>query len=376
MTSLTMVALSGGVDSATTAWLLQQQGETVETMFMKNWEGDDHSDGCTAEQDASDARAVASQLGLPFHARNFATEYWENVFEQFLAELSLGRTPNPDILCNREIKFKAFLDHALALGADYIATGHYARVSIDSDGTAHLLKGIDPNKDQSYFLHALDQHQLQKARFPLGELTKTDVRAFASEAKLPVAKKKDSTGICFIGERRFETFIDHYLKATPGPIFSTDGQRVGTHSGLIHYTLGQRKGLSIGGLRNFPEAPWFVAHKDLKTNSLWVCQDTQHPTLMADRLWADQAHWISGHPPSATQPITAKIRYRQADQTCTVVSHNESQVEVLFDEPQRAVTPGQSVVFYDQEVCLGGAVISHSNVSLPQGLSSDDLTAA
>lgn len=365
-----MVALSGGVDSATTAWLLQQRGERIETMFMKNWEGDDQTDGCTAEQDASDARDVANQLGLPFHARNFATEYWENVFEQFLAELALGRTPNPDILCNREIKFKAFLEHALALGADCIATGHYARVSIDADGTAHLLKGIDPDKDQSYFLHALDQHQLQKARFPLGEMTKAKVREFASKAKLPVAKKKDSTGICFIGERRFETFIDHYLKATPGPIFSTDGQRVGTHSGLIHYTLGQRKGLSIGGLKDYPEAPWFVAHKDLKTNSLWVCQDTHHPTLMADRLWAEQTHWISGQAPSATHAITAKIRYRQADQKCTVVCDDKGQVEVIFNELQRAVTPGQSVVFYDQEVCLGGAVISHANVATPQGLSS------
>lgn len=365
-----MVALSGGVDSATTAWLLKSQGMPIETMFMKNWEGEDLHGGCTAEEDAADARAVAQALGVAFHPRNFATEYWENVFEHFLSELKLGRTPNPDILCNREIKFKAFLEHALELGADEIATGHYARRRDETNGQASLLKGLDTNKDQSYFLYALNQDQLRRARFPLGELTKEAVRAMAKQANLPVAAKKDSTGICFIGERNFEAFVDNYLQAIPGPIYAVDGTLIGEHSGLIHYTLGQRKGLSIGGLRNYPEAPWFVAHKDLERNALYVCQASNDPTLMADRLWAQQVHWISGAAPTDTTKLTAKIRYRQSDQPCSLTLLHDNSVFVQFDHHQRAVTPGQSIVFYQGEVCLGGAVIERSNATLPRGLAS------
>ncbi len=362
-----MVALSGGVDSATTAWLLQRQGESVAAMFMKNWEGDDHVDGCTAEADAADARAVAEQLGIDFYARNFATEYWENVFETFLAELKAGRTPNPDILCNREIKFKAFLDHAIELGAACIATGHYARRRVLDDGSVALFKGVDHNKDQSYFLHALDQAQLEKARFPLGELTKDQVRRWAEQAQLPVAHKKDSTGICFIGERRFDAFIDDYLTGQPGPIVcADDGSVVGTHTGLMHYTLGQRKGLAIGGLKHHPEAPWFVVEKDLQHNTLYAAQDSHHPMLMSTQLQAHQAHWIAATPPALGRPLTAKIRYRQADQPCQITAIDGDAITVRFDAPQRAATPGQSIVFYRGEQCLGGAVITETNAVKPE----------
>jgi len=364
----TMVALSGGVDSATTAWLLKEQGQSIAAMFMKNWEGDDQTSGCSAEEDAKDARAVAELLDIPFYARNFATEYWENVFETFLEELKKGRTPNPDILCNREIKFKAFLEHAQALGADVIATGHYARRRVLDDGSVALLKGLDENKDQSYFLYALDQAQLDKARFPLGEYTKEAVRDMAHQANLPVADKKDSTGICFIGERRFDAFIDDYLKAVPGPILSVDGEPIGEHSGLIHYTLGQRKGLAIGGLRDHPEAPWFVVYKDLQHNTLYAAQDSTHKTLMATKLRADQVHWISGQTPQLDQLLHAKIRYRQPDQACRIIAIDDDRIEVEFDHPQRAVTPGQSIVFYDGEVCLGGAIIDQSNAPKPPAL--------
>lgn len=363
-----MVALSGGVDSATTAWLLKQKGHSIAAMFMKNWEGDDQTNGCTAEEDAEDARAVAEVLGIPFYGRNFATEYWENVFETFLEELRKGRTPNPDILCNREIKFKAFLDHAQALGADVIATGHYARRRVLDDGTVALLKGLDGNKDQSYFLYALDQAQLDKARFPLGEYTKGAVREMAHKANLPVADKKDSTGICFIGERRFDAFIDDYLKAVPGPILTVDGEHIGEHSGLIHYTLGQRKGLAVGGLRNHPEAPWFVVYKDLVNNTLYAAQNSTHETLMATWLSAEQVHWISGQPPALNQPLHAKIRYRQPDQACQIVDLTDDRIEVSFNQAQRAVTPGQSIVFYEGEICLGGAIIDQSNAPKPHAL--------
>lgn len=363
-----MVALSGGVDSATTAWLLKQQGEPIAAMFMKNWEGDDPTQGCSAEEDAKDAERVARALDIPFFARNFATEYWEDVFEHFLAELDKGRTPNPDILCNREIKFKAFLEHALSLGATAMATGHYARRRVNPDGSFSLLKGIDNNKDQSYFLYALDQHQLQFARFPLGELTKEQVRALALQADLPVATKKDSTGICFIGERRFNAFVDDYLKGTPGPIKTLDGQVIGQHTGLMHYTLGQRKGLSIGGLKAFPEAPWFVAYKDLAHNTLYVTQNTHDETLMSNQLWADQAHWINNKAPALNLPLTAKIRYRQPDQSCQIVASEGGRIQVLFDEPQRAVTPGQSIVFYHDDECLGGAIIDRGNAPVPAAI--------
>ena len=368
-----MVALSGGVDSSVTAWLLKQQGHAISGMFMKNWEEDDDASGCSAEEDAADAKQVADLLGIPFHGRNFSLEYWESVFEHFLAELNAGRTPNPDILCNREIKFKAFVEHAQDLGADLIATGHYARRRDNPDGSASLLKGLDANKDQSYFLHALTQSQLQKACFPLGELDKTEVRDMAESAGLPVARKKDSTGICFIGERNFDAFIDRYLRSEPGPIVSHRGETIGQHRGLIHYTLGQRKGLDIGGLKNYPEAPWFVACKVLEDNSLVAVQDSQHPWLMADRLDAIDMNWISGRSPEPGRKLGAKIRYRQNDQACTVIAADGDHLTLKFDVPQRAVTAGQSVVLYAGDECLGGGVIATSNAPWPEVL---DATAA
>jgi tRNA-uridine 2-sulfurtransferase len=363
-----MVALSGGVDSATTAWLLQQRGERIAAMFMKNWEEDDPDSGCTAQADAADARRVAEALDIEFHGRNFATEYWEDVFEHFLAELRAGRTPNPDILCNREIKFKAFVEHARDLGAEQIATGHYARRRDNADGSVSLLKGVDNAKDQSYFLHALTQEQLQCALFPLGELEKTEVRRLAAEADLPVATKKDSTGICFIGERNFDAFIDRYLNSEPGDIQTPEGQVIGRHHGLIHYTLGQRKGLEVGGLKDFPEAPWYVACKDLTSNSLVVVQDSNHELLMSSHLTATGLNWISGQAPATGQRLAAKIRYRQADQACTIVHSGQNVLEIEFNQPQRAVTPGQSVVLYDGDECLGGGVIVAGNAPRPQSL--------
>jgi tRNA-uridine 2-sulfurtransferase len=361
-----MVALSGGVDSSTTAWLLKQQGCSIAAMFMKNWEEEDADSGCTAEEDAADARQVAEILGIEFHARNFATEYWEDVFEHFLAELKAGRTPNPDILCNREIKFKAFVEHARDLGAEWIATGHYARRRDNPDGSVSLLKGVDPGKDQSYFLHALTQDQLRHTLFPLGELEKPEVRRLAAEASLPVAAKKDSTGICFIGERNFDAFIARYLDAEPGEIRTPEGQLIGQHRGLIHYTLGQRKGLDIGGLKDFPEAPWFVAHKDLENNVLYAVQDTHHPMLMSTRLHAAGLSWIRGQPPAPGTRLAAKVRYRQPDQACTVIDSADGQLELAFDQAQRAVTPGQSVVLYDGDECLGGGVITSCNAPRPE----------
>jgi len=360
-----MVAMSGGVDSSVTAWLLKEQGQAIAGMFMKNWEEDDASSGCTAEEDAADARQVAERLGIRFHARNFATEYWESVFEHFLAELKAGRTPNPDVLCNREIKFKAFVEHAADLGAARIATGHYARRRDNPDGSVSLLKGVDGAKDQSYFLHALTQDQLQRAFFPLGELDKQQVRELASRAGLEVATKKDSTGICFIGERNFDSFVDRYLRSEPGDILSADGRLIGQHNGLIHYTLGQRKGLDIGGLKDFPEAPWYVAFKDIERNRLIAVQDTHHPLLMSTQLEATDMNWISGKPVPVGTRLTAKVRYRQPDQDCCVLACDGHRIRLAFDRPQRAVTPGQSVVIYDQEVCLGGGVIESSNAPLP-----------
>lgn len=360
-----MVALSGGVDSATTAWLLQRQGHSIAGMFMKNWEDDDAQSGCSAEDDAADARAVCDLLEIPFHGRNFSVEYWEEVFEHFLAELAAGRTPNPDVLCNREIKFKAFIDHARDLGAEEIATGHYARRRDNPDGSVSLLKGRDAGKDQSYFLYALTQQQLARARFPLGELEKSEVRRLAEQAGLPVADKKDSTGICFIGERRFDAFIDRYLRSEPGPIRTEDGTEIGRHSGLIHYTLGQRKGLKIGGLSDFPEGAWFVAGKDPAQNALCAVQDSGHRLLMSDQLSAGQLNWIDGRPPRPGRRLAAKVRYRQRDQACTVEQCSDTRLHLRFDEPQRAVTPGQSVVLYDGEECLGGGVIESCNAPLP-----------
>jgi tRNA-specific 2-thiouridylase len=365
MSELTMVAMSGGVDSSVTALLMKESGAEIAGLFMKNWEEDDPVSGCSAEEDAADARAVAELLGIPFHARNFAPEYWDQVFEEFLAELEAGRTPNPDVLCNREIKFKVFLEHAQDLGAKVMATGHYARRD-EVDGRFRLLKGADPDKDQSYFLYMLDQDQLEHARFPVGELKKTDLRGIARRAGLPTAAKKDSTGICFIGERDFDAFIANYLKSEPGEIRTTDGRVIGTHRGLIHYTLGQRKGLGIGGVRGFPEAPWFVVHKDLAGNRLYVTQDPADPHLLSTRLTATRLTWIAGTPPEPGRRVGAKIRYRQPDQAATIVTLDEDRLELAFERPQRAVTPGQSVVLYDDEECLGGGIIESSDRRIPE----------
>lgn len=366
-----MVAMSGGVDSSTVAWLLQQQGHTIAGMFMKNWEGDDLGDGCTAEDDAADARRVAELLGIAFHGRNFAAEYWETVFDHFLAELKAGRTPNPDILCNREIKFRTFVEHAQDLGATAIATGHYARRRDNEDGTVSLLKGVDGDKDQSYFLYALDQQQLARALFPLGELDKPEVRRLAERAGLPVAAKKDSTGICFIGERNFDAFIARYLDSAPGDIRTGKGELIGRHRGLIHYTLGQRKGLGIGGLKNFSEAPWYVCFKDVDRNVLYVEQHSNHPSLMSNSLKAGQLNWIHRRPQAGEQ-LHAKIRYRQTDQPCRVTALDNQHLKLSFERPQRAVTPGQAVVLYDGDECLGGGTILSCNAPLPQALQFSD----
>jgi len=362
-----MVAMSGGVDSSTVAWLLQQQGENIAGMFMKNWEEEDTVSGCSAEDDAADARRVTEILGIDFHGRNFAAEYWDDVFEHFLAELKAGRTPNPDILCNREIKFRTFVEHARDLGAKAIATGHYARRRDNADGTVSLLKGVDHNKDQSYFLYALDQEQLAHALFPLGELTKPEVRELAARADLPVATKKDSTGICFIGERNFDAFIANYLHAEPGEIRTSDGAVIGIHRGLIHYTLGQRKGLNIGGLKDFPEAPWYVTYKDIDRNVLYAEQQTDHPTLMSTELEAAELNWIRRRP-GVGEKLHAKVRYRQPDQACRVQATDDNHLALTFERPQRAVTPGQAVVLYDGEECLGGGTIVASDAPLPEEL--------
>lgn len=362
-----IVGLSGGVDSSVTAMLLQQQGYQVEAMFMKNWEEDDTIAYCAASEDANDAQAVCDQLNIPLHKVNFAAEYWDNVFEYFLSEYKAGRTPNPDILCNKEIKFKAFLNHAVSLGADFIATGHYARlktVNNHGDNERFLLKGLDNNKDQSYFLHALSQSQLQPALFPIGELEKTKVRELAKQAGLPTHNKKDSTGICFIGERKFNSFLQEYLPAQPGNIETEDGKIVGKHNGLMYYTIGQRKGIGLGGIKNAEEKPWFTLDKDLKRNVLIIGQGTDNPGLFKSNLSCINPTWISGSPPDFTQTnITAKIRYRQDDQACKITPsvnqiENNNLLNVAFNQPQRAITNGQSIVFYQGEICLGGAVIN------------------
>ncbi len=350
-----IVGLSGGVDSSVAAHLLLQQGHRVEGLFMKNWEEDDTEGYCSAAEDLKDAQAVADALGIRLHTVNFATEYWDRVFSHFLEEYRAGRTPNPDVLCNTEIKFKAFLDHALRLGADAIATGHYARVR-ERDGRFELLRGRDAGKDQSYFLHGLNQAQLSRALFPVGELRKEQVRAIAEREGLVTADKKDSTGICFIGERKFREFLSRYLPASPGEIHTPEGTRVGRHQGLMYYTIGQRQGLGIGGVPGFPEEPWYVVDKDLEHNLLVAAQGHDHPRLLSEGLISGPVHWIAGEGPALPLHCTAKTRYRQVDQRCTV-SPREHGSEVLFEAPQRAVTPGQSVVFYADEVCLGGAVI-------------------
>jgi tRNA-specific 2-thiouridylase len=355
-----VVGLSGGVDSAVSAWLLKQQGHEVVGLFMKNWEDDDDDEYCSSNIDFVDAAAVADVIGIEIEHVNFAAEYKDRVFAEFLREYAAGRTPNPDVLCNAEIKFKAFLDHAMRLGAGKIATGHYARVR-ERGGTFELLKGLDASKDQSYFLHRLNPSQLSRTLFPVGELKKTEVRRIAAEIGLPNAKKKDSTGICFIGERPFREFLNRYLSHEPGPIEDERGKRLGTHLGLSFYTLGQRQGLGIGGVKGRGDArgehaPWFVARKDLQRNALVVVQGHEHAALQYGALVADDIAWVAGAPPASGR-YAAKTRYRQSDADCDLQADDGS-LRLVFDEPQWAVTPGQSAVVYAGEVCLGGGVIT------------------
>ncbi|MGK0247651.1 MAG: tRNA-specific 2-thiouridylase [Oleispira sp.] len=374
--TLVIVGMSGGVDSSVSALLLQQQGYQVEGLFMKNWDEDDGSDYCTAMDDLADAQKVSDKLGMKLHTANFASEYWDNVFEHFLEEYKAGRTPNPDILCNREIKFKAFLDYTKVLGADYIATGHYVRrrdidAAAGSDETAsseagrpkhvQLLRGLDGNKDQSYFLHAVAGTEIAQTLFPVGELEKPEVRRIAEEHDLVTHNKKDSTGICFIGERRFKDFLQQYLPAQPGIIETPEGIAIGKHQGLMYHTLGQRQGLGIGGLNGYSDNPWYVAQKDLERNVLVAAQGKNHPILFSHSLTSHQIYWVNEEP-QFPLTCTAKIRYRQDDQVCTISKDQTGQYQVVFNEPQRAVTPGQSVVFYIEDVCLGGGVIEQTQV--------------
>lgn len=353
--------MSGGVDSSVSALLLKQQGYMVEGLFMKNWDEDDGTEYCTAITDLQDAQAVCDKLGIKLHTANFAAEYWDRVFEHFLQEYRAGRTPNPDILCNKEVKFKAFLDYALTLGADYIATGHYVRKT-EHQGQTFLLKGLDNNKDQSYFLYAVDEAKIAKTLFPVGELEKPVVRQLAEDHGLVTHDKKDSTGICFIGERKFADFLKQYLPAQPGNIETETGDVIGTHQGLMYHTIGQRQGLGIGGLKNYDESPWYVARKDLERNVLVVVQGKQHPMLLSKTLIAGQADWINSEPESLPLRCKAKVRYRQADQNCEIQVSEDGRYRVTFDQAQRAVTPGQSIVFYQDERCLGGAIIEQSLV--------------
>jgi tRNA-specific 2-thiouridylase len=357
--------MSGGVDSSVAAWMLKEQGYEVIGLFMKNWEDDDDSEYCSTRQDWIDAASVADVVGVDIEAVNFAAEYKDRVFADFLREYQAGRTPNPDVLCNAEIKFKAFLDHAMHLGADLIATGHYARVRQNpATERFELLKAFDHTKDQSYFLHRLNQAQLSKTLFPLGEIPKTEVRKIAEKLQLPNAAKKDSTGICFIGERPFRDFLNRYLSYKPGPMKTPDGKVVGQHVGLSFYTLGQRKGIGIGGVKTYQNADgssdaWYVARKDIDNNTLWVVQGHDHPWLLSSALTAGQASWIAGEAPAAG-PLSAKTRYRQADVPCSVAPDGLLQFGLDFSDAQWAVTPGQSAVLYDGDVCLGGGIIDGS----------------
>ena len=356
-TKKVICGMSGGVDSSVSAFILQQQGYQVEGLFMKNWEEDDDTDYCTAAADLEDAQAVCDKLGIKLHKINFAAEYWDNVFEHFLNEYKAGRTPNPDILCNKEIKFKAFLEYAAEdLGANYIATGHYVRRR-GADDNAQLLRGLDTNKDQSYFLYTLSTKQVGQSLFPVGDIAKPIVRAIAEDLGLVTAKKKDSTGICFIGERKFKDFLARYLPAQPGNIRTVDGDIIGRHDGLMYHTLGQRKGLGIGGVKGASEEAWYVVEKDLVNNELIVAQGHDHSALLSTGLIAQQLHWVDRQPIREPLRCTVKTRYRQTDVPCIIEPIDDESIKVIFDEPQIAVTPGQSAVFYLNEVCLGGGII-------------------
>ena len=359
----TIVGMSGGVDSSVAALQLLEAGEPIAGLFMRNWAEDDSGD-CRAEDDRRDAVAVCGRLGISMHFRDFSSEYWAGVFAHFLDEYAAGRTPNPDVLCNREIKFKHFLDAAHALGAERIATGHYARVD-HAGPRARLLRAVDRNKDQSYFLHQLGQAQLAATVFPLGHLAKDEVRRIARDAALPTHAKKDSTGICFIGERDFREFLARYLPATPGEIRDPSGAVVGEHPGVFFFTLGQREGLHIGGVRGRAAAPWYVVAKDVANNVLVVDQGSDSPWLASNVSWTETAHWIAGSPPGVDFACTAQTRYRQRDEPCTVRVRDDGTLEVAFARPQRAVTPGQSLVLYDGDACLGGAIIDRTDAPSP-----------
>ncbi len=349
--------MSGGVDSSVTALQLLEQGHQVSGLFMKNWEEDEGTEYCTAMEDLADAQQVCDKLGITLKTVNFAAEYWDEVFEVFLSEFKAGRTPNPDILCNKHVKFKAFLNYAIEdLGADYIATGHYARVAEKND-KFYLLKGLDPNKEQSYFLYTLGQKALSKTLFPIGHLHKPEIRALARKAGFDNHKKKDSTGICFIGERKFTEFLQRYLPTQPGEMVTPEGQYIGKHQGLMYYTLGQRQGLGVGGVKNAPDEPWYVLDKDLDNNRLIIGQGHDHPLMLHNTLEANQLDWCSNQALTKTIYCTAKTRYRQADQACQVIPLGNDRCRVIFEQPQRAITPGQSVVFYQDDVCLGGGII-------------------
>ncbi|MFK7863992.1 MAG: tRNA 2-thiouridine(34) synthase MnmA [Pseudohongiellaceae bacterium] len=351
-----IVGMSGGVDSSVAAHLLIQQGFSVSGLFMKNWDEDDGTEYCTAKEDLADAQAVCDKLGIILHTANFAAEYWDNVFEHFLSEYKAGRTPNPDVLCNREIKFKAFLEYAITLGADFIATGHYVRKRV-IQGQTQLLKGLDDNKDQSYFLCEVNDSCLAQSLFPVGDLPKPKVREIAAQLGLKTHNKKDSTGICFIGERKFKDFLEQYIPAQPGPIQTKDGEVIGEHAGLMYYTYGQRQGLGIGGKKNHGDAPWYVIEKNLNENILIVSQGNENEELFSSRLIASAPRWVNPQAPSIPLSCNAKVRYRQTDQACRVTLLEDQRIDVEFAQPQRAVTPGQYIVFYEGETCLGGAII-------------------
>ncbi len=366
-----VVGVSGGVDSSVAALRLVQAGEPVAGLFMQNW-ADDGSGQCRAEEDRRDAVAVCGRLGIPFHFRDFSKQYWAGVFEHFLAEYAAGRTPNPDVLCNREVKFKHFLDAAQALGAERIATGHYARID-QHQGRWRLLRGADRGKDQSYFLHQLGQEQLGRTLFPIGDLEKPALRALAAEAGLATASKKDSTGICFIGERDFRQFLSQYLPARQGDICDPDGVIIAQHPGVFYYTIGQREGLNIGGVRGRAQAPWFVVGKDVANNILYVDQDSNSPWMLSRRLRSETMHWIGGSAPARVFRCSAQTRYRQPDEDCEVTVLSDGTLLVRFDRPQRAVTPGQSLVLYDGAVCLGGAVIAATDAPMERRLAGTSL---